>query len=58
MNLRMLLALVVMVTLVSLTTLGCGGSSETTVPPEAANVQQAPTDDPAQEDAAKLAEGP
>ncbi len=57
MNWRTLFVLVVMIPLASFAILGCGGSSETKVPDEAANVQ-APTDNPAEEDAAKLAEGP
>lgn len=48
-NWKSLFALVVMVPVACFAILGCGsGSSETTIPDDAANVQ-APTDNPAEE---------
>ncbi len=56
-NLKSLFVLLVMVPAACFAVLGCSGSSETSVPDEAANVE-APTDDPEEEDGDALAEGP
>lgn len=56
-NWKAIFALVVMLPIAAFATIGCGGSSETTIPDGAANVQ-APTDNPAEEDANELADGP
>ncbi len=47
-NLKSLFALFVMIPIASVAVLGCGGSSETSIPDEAANVE-APTDNPDEE---------
>ncbi len=58
MSWKSLFTLLVMVPIASVAVLGCGGgSSETTIPEDAANVE-APTDNPDEENADALAEGP
>lgn len=55
---RALFALLMLISISGFSVLGCGGgSSDATIPDGASNVQ-APTDNPAEEDADALADGP